>query len=268
VNGRRPTQRQPASEATSEASRLLTVSTDEVTSIAARLAGVRASVAAACERGGRDPSEVTIVGVSKTHPLETVGAAVEAGMVDLGENRAQEFVPKAEGAATLIRDAATAAGSLSPRWHFIGHLQRNKVRQVLPHLYALHSVDSERLIDEITRRWESGIRPASGEPLRCYVEVNVAGEEQKHGSASSDLDALLQAATASEAIELVGLMTVAPRVADPEETRPVFRELRELAEAHGVSGLSMGMTEDYGVAIEEGATVVRIGRAIFGERRS
>ncbi len=230
-----------------------------MSSIAARLTDVRASVAAACERAGRDPSEVTIVGVSKTHPLETVGAALEAGMVDLGENRAQEFAPKAVGAAEA---------GLSPRWHFIGHLQRNKVRQVLTHLYALHSVDSERLIEEITRRWESGIRPASGERLRCYVEVNVAGEEQKHGSTSSDLAPLLRAAAASEAIELVGLMTVAPRVSDPEEARPVFRELRELAEAHGLSGLSMGMTEDYGVAIEEGATVVRIGRAIFGERRS
>jgi PLP dependent protein len=230
-----------------------------VISIATRLADVRASVAAACERAGRDPSEVTIVGVSKTHPLETVAAAVEAGMVDLGENRAQEFVPKAVGAEEQ---------SVAARWHFIGHLQRNKARQVLPHLYALHSVDSERLIEEITRRWESGIRPASGEPPRCYVEVNVAGEEQKHGSTASDLESLLRAAEASEAIELVGLMTVAPRVADPEEVRPVFRKLRELAAAHGVSGLSMGMTEDYGVAIEEGATVVRIGRAIFGERRS
>lgn len=230
-----------------------------MTSIATRLADVRALVTAACERAGRDPAEVTIVGVSKTHPLETVAAAIEAGMVDLGENRAQEFVPKAVGAGE---------SGLAPRWHFIGHLQRNKVRQVLPQLYALHSVDSERLIEEITRRWDSGIRPASGERLRCYVEVNVAGEAQKHGSAASALDSLLQAAEASEAIELVGLMTVAPRVADPEEVRPVFRELRELAAAHGVSGLSMGMTEDYGVAIEEGATVVRIGRAIFGERRS
>ena len=216
-------------------------------------------VAAACERAGRDPAEVTIVGVSKTHPLETVAAAVAAGMVELGENRAQEFVPKATGAAEA---------GLEPRWHFIGQLQRNKVRQVLPHLYALHSVDSERLIEEITRRWESGIRPASGERLRCYVEVNVAGEAQKHGSETDGLTGLLRAAAASGAIEVAGLMTVAPRVSDPEDARPVFRELRELAAAHGLSGLSMGMTEDYGVAIEEGATVVRIGRAIFGERRS
>ncbi len=216
-------------------------------------------VAAACERTGRNPAEVTIVGVSKTHPLETVAAAAAAGMMQLGENRAQEFVPKAAGAA---------AAGLEARWHFIGQLQRNKVRQVLPYLSVLHSVDSERLIEEITRRWESGVRPASGERLRCYVEVNVAGEAQKHGSAAGGLAALLRAAAASQAIEVSGLMTVAPQVNDPEDARPVFRELRELAAAHGLSGLSMGMTEDYGVAIEEGATVVRIGRAIFGERRS
>jgi len=216
-------------------------------------------VAAACERTGRNPAEVTIVGVSKTHPLETVAAAAAAGMMQLGENRAQEFVPKA---------AEAAAAGLEARWHFIGQLQRNKVRQVLPYLSVLHSVDSERLIEEITRRWESGVRPASGERLRCYVEVNVAGEAQKHGSAAGGLAALLRAAAASQAIEVSGLMTVAPQVNDPEDARPVFRELRELAAAHGLSGLSMGMTEDYGVAIEEGATVVRIGRAIFGERRS
>jgi len=202
---------------------------------------------------------VTLVGVSKTHPLETVAAALEAGLVKLGENRAQEFVPKAAG--------ATAAG-LQPRWHFIGHLQRNKVRQVSPHLSVLHSVDSERLIEEITQRWESGIRPASRERLRCYVEVNVAGEAQKHGRESDGLVSLLEAAAASEAIEVAGLMTVAPRVSKPEDAHPVFRALRELAAAHGVSGLSIGMTEDYGVAIEEGATLVRVGRAIFGERRS
>ena len=254
--------RRRGSAAISEASRLLTVPSDQLTltsTIAARLGEVRAAVAAACDRAGRDPSEVTIVGVSKTHPVETVAAACAAGMLDLGENRAQEFVPKA---------AAAAAAGLSPRWHFIGHLQRNKVRQVLPQLHALHSVDSVRLVSEITRQWESGIRPGSGEALRCYVEVNVSGEAQKHGSDASDLVELLEAASASPAIELAGLMTVAPRVADPEEVRPVFRALRELAAAHGVSGLSMGMTEDYGVAIEEGATVVRVGRAIFGERRS
>jgi pyridoxal phosphate enzyme (YggS family) len=223
------------------------------------LAAVQSLVATACERAGRDPAEVTIVGVAKTHTLETVAAASAAGMVELGENRAQEFVPKAVRAVEQ---------GLATRWHFIGHLQRNKVRQVLPHLYALHSVDSVRLIDDISRRWKSGIRPASGEPLRCYVEVNVTGEPQKHGSEAGALSSLLKAAEASAAIELAGLMTVAPRVADPEDTRPVFRELRELATAHGLSGLSMGMTEDYSVAIEEGATVVRIGRAIFGERRS
>jgi pyridoxal phosphate enzyme (YggS family) len=240
-------------------SRPLTVPTDRLTSIPARLAEVRALVSAACKRAGRDPTEVTLVGVSKTHPLETVAAALEAGMVDLGENRAQEFVPKV---------VQTTEAGLRPHWHFIGHLQRNKVRQVLPHLSALHSVDSERLVEEITRQWELGVRPESGEKLCCYVEVNVAREVQKHGSNTDGLTSLLRTAAASEAIEVVGLMTVAPRVSNTEETRPVFRELRELAAAHGLSGLSMGMTEDYGVAIEEGATVVRVGRAIFGERRN
>jgi hypothetical protein len=225
--------------------------------LAARYAAVHERVATACERAGRDPAEVTIVGISKTHPFATIAAAARAGIADLGENRAQEFVPKAEEAA---------AAALDLRWHFVGHLQRNKARQVLPHLYALHSLDSAALVDEIDRRWSSGETPASRSQVRCYVEVNVAGETQKAGVVPSAVSPLLDRASASPALEVAGLMTVAPRVDDPEDVRPVFRELRELARAHGLTGLSMGMTEDYAVAIEEGATVIRVGRAIFGER--
>ena len=217
--------------------------------IAERLVAVRANVAAACERAGRDPSEVTIVGVTKTHPVEVAAAALDAGLEDLGENRAQEFVPKAEAAATL---------GLRPRWHFIGHLQRNKVRQVLPHTAVLHSLDSVRLAHEIDRREEV--------PIPCYLETNVAGEHTKTGIAPAELDELLREVAQCSKVEVAGLMAVAPQVPDPEQVRPVFRELRELAAAHGLSGLSMGMTEDYAVAIEEGATLVRIGRAIFGPR--
>ena len=224
-------------------------------SLATRLADVRAQIAQACERAGRDPAEITVVGVSKTQPAATVREAIAAGLLDLGENRAQDLLAQTE--------AATAAGLL-PRWHFIGHLQRNKVQEVLPHLFALHSLDSVRLIEEIGRRRES--LGAVGR-LPCYLEVNVGGEEQKSGIAPSDLPALLASASASPAIAVEGLMTVAPQVTDPEHARPIFRELRELAEAHGLRGLSMGMTEDYPVAIEEGATVVRVGRAIFGERQ-
>jgi pyridoxal phosphate enzyme (YggS family) len=222
------------------------------TQLTQRLAAVRARIAVACDRSGRDPAEVQLVGVSKTHGLDAVREALDAGLVDLGENRAQELVPKAE-------DAASAG--LTPRWHFIGQLQRNKVRQVLPHISVLHSLDSERLLREIERRTESAHR------LDCYVEVNVAGEQQKHGLAPSDLAPVLQAAARSEAVLLRGLMTVAPLTADAEEVRPVFRELAALAAAHGLEGLSMGMTDDFEVAIEEGATLVRVGRAIFGPRR-
>ena len=219
--------------------------------IAERLAAVLAEVARACERAGRDAAEVTIIGVTKTQPVEAVRDALTAGLTDFGENRVQELAPKAEAAA----DAG-----LTPRWHFIGHLQRNKVRQLLPHTAVLHSLDSERLIDEIERR--------AAHPLSCYLEVNVGGEASKEGIVPHDLPSLLVAAQSAHHIEVTGLMTVAPPVDDPEQARPIFRRLRELARAHSLDGLSMGMTDDYAVAIEEGATVVRIGRAIFGARRA
>ena len=223
------------------------------TALAQRLARVRARVEAACARAGRDPANVQLIGVSKTHGLDAVREALEAGLADLGENRAQEFAPKAEAAANA---------GLSPRWHFIGHLQRNKVRQVLPRIAVLHSLDSPRLLAEIERR-SDGTRTVD-----AYVEVNIGGEAQKHGLAPSDVASMLRAATNSPAVELRGLMTVAPQVDDPQELRPLFRELAALAAAHSLEGLSMGMTDDFEVAIEEGATLVRVGRAIFGPRQA
>lgn len=233
--------------------------TTSTATIATRLEAVRERVAAACERAGRDPADITIVGVTKTHPVDAVEEALAAGQVDLGENRAQELVPKAEQAADM---------GLAPRWHFIGGLQRNKVRQVLPHIAVLHSLDSLRLATEIEKRAEQGRSPNPDVPLPCYLEVNVGGEDSKQGVAPDEVAELLRATAALRHVDVVGLMTVAPQVDDPELVRPVFRELRELAEAHGLDELSMGMTEDYGVAIEEGATVVRLGRVIFGPRRS
>ena len=221
--------------------------------VAERLAAVRAEVERACERAGRDPAAVTLVGVTKTQPLEAVREALAAGLPDLGENRAQELVPKAR---------AAAEGGLAPRWHFIGHLQRNKARDVLPHIVALHSLDSARLLDRLARE----VDRLAASPLRCYLEINVSGEASKTGAAPEALPELLAAAQATPQVEVAGLMTVAPLVDDPQRVRPLFRRLRELAGAHGLEGLSMGMTDDYAVAIEEGATVVRIGRAIFGPR--
>ncbi|MCY4615082.1 MAG: YggS family pyridoxal phosphate-dependent enzyme [Chloroflexi bacterium] len=233
--------------------------TTSTATIATRLEAVRERVAAACERAGRDPAGVTTVGVTKTHPVDAVEEALAAGQVDLGENRAQELVPKAEQAADM---------GLVPRWHFIGGLQRNKVRQVLPHIAVLHSLDSLRLATEIEKRAEQGRSPNPDVPLPCYLEVNVGGEDSKQGVAPGEVAELLRATAELRHVDVAGLMTVAPQVDDPELVRPVFRELRELAEAHGLAELSMGMTEDYEVAIEEGATVVRLGRVIFGPRRS
>ena len=234
--------------------------TATATSIASRLAVVREHIAAACDRADRDPAEVTIVGVTKTHPPSLVEEALAAGLTDIGENRAQELLPKA---------AALEARGLAPRWHFIGRLQRNKVRGVLPHLAALHSLGSVRLADEIERRAER-LEAASGAsargPLPCYLEVNVADEASKDGISPKELPELLREAANRPHIAVAGLMTVAPLVDDPEQVRPVFRRLRELARAHGLEGLSMGMTDDYVVAVEEGATVVRLGRVIFGAR--
>ena len=221
------------------------------TSIAGRLEAVRAEIAAACERADRDRGGVQIVGVTKTHPLEVVAEALEAGLEDFGENRAQELLPKAEAAAAM---------GLAPRWHFVGHLQRNKVRQLLPQIVALHSLDSLRLAGEIERR--------ASELLPCYLEINVGGEASKEGADPAQLPELLRGLSSHPHVEVVGLMTVAPFVDDPELVRPVFRRLRELAEAHGLAGLSMGMTGDYHVAVEEGASVVRLGRVLFGERRA
>ncbi|MEX1022964.1 MAG: YggS family pyridoxal phosphate-dependent enzyme [Dehalococcoidia bacterium] len=228
--------------------------------LAERVIEVRRRVIAACDRAGRDPGDVRIVAVSKTHPIEAVAEAMREGIEEFGENRTDELVEKAL--------AADAAG-LTPVWHFVGHLQRNKARDTVPHIDTLHSLDSVRLIQEIEQRWpdaEQGQPAHAGDRLPCYLEVNVAGEAQKHGVSPQDLPALLEAARASSVLRVDGLMTLAPQVRDPEDARPVFHALRRLAEEHGLTGLSMGMTDDFEVAIEEGATVIRIGRAIFGDR--
>jgi pyridoxal phosphate enzyme (YggS family) len=218
-------------------------------SVAERLAAVREQIAGACRAAGRSPSEITLVGVSKTFPAEAVAEAVRAGLADLGENRVQEGVPKAEALAEM---------GLTPTWHLVGHLQTNKVRKALEHFHVFHSVDSERLV--------AAIGKAATHPIRVFLQVNVAGEDTKSGVAPSDLARLVDAARNTPNVEVQGLMTIAPIVQDPEEARPVFAELRRLAERHGLTQLSMGMSHDFAAAIAEGATHVRIGRAIFGER--
>ncbi|MHB8514018.1 MAG: YggS family pyridoxal phosphate-dependent enzyme [Dehalococcoidia bacterium] len=217
--------------------------------LAARIAAVRARIDAACARAGRDPRGVTLVGVSKTHSASTIAAAHAAGLKDFGENRVQEAAPKIE---TL------RASGMSPVWHLVGHLQTNKARAALGLFDILHGVDSERLAEAISRD--------AARPVRLLVQVNVVGETSKYGVASGAVAGLVACIRRMPNVELTGLMTVGPRVDNPEDARAAFRELRALRDALGLRDLSMGMTEDFEVAVEEGATLVRVGRALFGDR--
>ncbi len=216
--------------------------------VAERLAMVRESIARACARAGRSVDEVTLVAVSKRHPAEAVRAAYAAGQRVFGENYVQELVEKAAALADLE----------DLRWHFIGHLQRNKARQVAEVGAVVETVDSPRLARELGRR--------ASAPLDVLAQVNVAGEAQKSGCAPEELPALLEAIASEPQLRLRGLMTIPPFDDDPERTRPHFARLRALADAHGLPARSMGMSADLEVAIEEGATIVRVGTAIFGPR--
>jgi PLP dependent protein len=237
-------------------------------SIASNIAAVRERIAAAARRAGRDPAAITLVAVTKTHPPELVAQAIAAGAADLGENRVQE-------AATKI--AALDAYREAVRWHLIGHLQRNKARPAAELFDLVHSVDSLRLAEALARQLTPGRR------LPVLLQVNVSGEASKEGfdlpgglENRQALDALLpdmEQIVALPGLAVRGLMTVAPIVDTPEQARPVFRRLRELRDAlarrfpqASWDELSMGMTDDFEAAIAEGATIVRVGRAIFGER--
>ncbi|HJX61680.1 MAG TPA: YggS family pyridoxal phosphate-dependent enzyme [Dehalococcoidia bacterium] len=215
--------------------------------IAERVAHLRQRVQRAAERARRSPAEITIVAVSKGFPPSAIDEAVVAGIADVGENRVQE------AAAKIV-----ALRGLPVTWHLVGHLQTNKAKTALELFDIIHSVDSLHLAEALSNR---ALRP-----LPLLLEVNAAGEASKFGLPPGEVDAAAQAIARLPRLDLRGLMTVAPFVSDPETVRPVFRELRRLRDALGLPELSMGMTDDFEVAIEEGATLVRIGRAIFGER--
>ncbi|MDI6870071.1 MAG: YggS family pyridoxal phosphate-dependent enzyme [Bacillota bacterium] len=223
------------------------------------LAAVRRGIAEAAERAGRDPDGVRLVAVTKGQELDDLRAVLAGGVTDLGENRVQELVAKA---------AALVGEKPAPRWHMIGYLQRNKVKALLPWCRIIHSVDRLSLGEEIARRAEGG------PPVEVLVEVNVTGEATKAGVRPAEAEGLLRALAALPGIRVRGLMTVAPVSPEAERNRPVFRELRRLSErlnGLGIPGvelveLSMGMSQDYAVAVEEGATLVRVGTAIFGPR--
>ena len=222
------------------------------TTIAANIEALRARIAAAAGRAGRDAARVTLVGasaMSKGVTSEMVLAALDAGLRDFGENYVQE---------AQLRIAELGPRASEATWHFIGHLQTNKVPAALTLFDTIESVDSLRLAQTISRR--------ATKPVRILLEVNVAGEASKRGFEPGEVAGAVAQIAAMPNIDLMGLMTMAPEVKDAEETRPVFRALRQLAEANGLAELSMGMTNDFEVAVEEGATMVRIGRALFAGR--
>lgn len=219
--------------------------------ISAAIERVRERIARACERAGRNVDAVQLISVSKGHPVETIRAAYDAGMRVFGENYAQELAEK----ASILGDLEEI------RWRFIGHLQRNKIKLIERARASVDTVDSLRLAEALSSRAK-----LAGRDVELLIQVNVAREPQKSGCTPEDLPALVEAVRALPNVDLRGLMTVAPDSSDPEETRPFFSALRELAEAHGLPELSMGMTHDLEQAVEEGATMVRIGTAIFGPR--
>jgi pyridoxal phosphate enzyme (YggS family) len=224
-------------------------------SIADNYNAVLDRVAAACARAGREPGEVRVIGVTKTKPAATVREASEAGITDVGENYVQEIIEKHDELGDIVR------------WHFIGHLQRNKVRAIAPFVSMIHGVDSERLGIEIDRQATS-----LGRRVPVLMQVNTSGEESKFGIAPEEAPALAAALARMPNIELAGLMTIAAFLDDQELVRPMFRHLRALRDsisrdlAIPLPHLSMGMTADFEAAIEEGATLVRIGTALFGSR--
>ena len=220
------------------------------TDIEANIKGIRERIASACQRAGRSPDEITIVAVTKTVEPPAIATAFKLGIRHFGENRVQEAEAK-------IRELSWLEPH--PTWHMVGHLQSNKAKVVVEIFDIIHSVDSVRLAEVISRRAESTI------PI--LLEVNIAGEASKSGLTPSEVEPALEAITRLPHLEIKGLMTIAPMVADTEQVRPVFRQLRSLRDSLGLKQLSMGMTDDFEIAIEEGTTLVRIGRAIFSERK-
>jgi len=229
--------------------------TSEIASISQRLAEVKRTIDEATAKAGRAPGSARLVAVSKHKSAEAIRAAYAAGQRDFGENYAQELAEKA-AALSDLPDLV---------WHAIGQLQRNKVKAIVPHARFLHAVDRADLALEIDRR-----AAAASVTIAALIEVNLEGEASKGGCAPADLGGLLAAFERLAHVRVIGLMTIPPAEDDPEQTRPRFAALRALRDAHGGAAalpeLSMGMSHDFAVAIAEGATLVRVGTAIFGAR--
>ncbi|MBA3328255.1 MAG: YggS family pyridoxal phosphate-dependent enzyme [Solirubrobacterales bacterium] len=211
--------------------------------VRANLADVRGRIAAAAARAGRGADDIGLVAAVKYVPVDELGVLAEAGVAVAGENRARELQAK----AAAHPDAFT--------WDFIGHLQSRKVKQITPLVRLIHSVSTDSVLEQLRRHAAPG--------LRVLVEVNVAGEAGKSGVAPAELDAFLERCSGVAAVEVAGLMTMPPLAGEPSDSRPWFAALRELAADRGLTELSMGTTQDFEVAVEEGATIVRIGTSLY-----
>jgi len=226
--------------------------------LASNLTRIRERIAAACSRANRDPSSVTMLAVTKTQPTEIVGEAARLGLTLFGENKVQEALQKI---------AQTA--DLPMTWHLIGHLQSNKARKAGEAFNVIHSIDGAPLIAKLDEA-----ATAAGRTVQLIVQIDLAGEATKHGAREDELQHIFDAARTARAARVTGLMTLPPATDDPEGARPYFRKLRSLrdgllsrgVDASMLTDLSMGMSHDFEVAIEEGSTLVRVGSAIFGER--
>lgn len=207
----------------------------------------------------RKIGKTTLIAVSKTQPVESIEALYHLGHRDFGENYVQELVEKAE--------KLRAAGCDGIRWHFIGHLQTNKVKSLIPHLHAVHSVDSEKLALELAKRWKAECSDCF--PLPCFIEVNIDREPTKAGVMPDDVVALATKLAKNPSIKLMGLMAIPTATQNPEQSAGAFTRLRELeiqCHPHTAGNLSMGMSSDFEVALQHGATHIRVGTALFGQR--
>ena len=228
-------------------------------SVANRLAEVRARIDAAARGAGREPSSVRLVAVSKTFPIDAVREAYAAGQRDFGENRVQEALEK-----------IAASADLDVRWHLLGHLQTNKARKAAPAFAMIQSLDSVDLLRKL-----DAAAAAAGRSPELLVQVDLAGESTKHGIRPGEVPAIFEAAATCQAARVVGVMTLPPIPQKPEDARPWFRQLQGLRQGWLAAGVppallrevSMGMSGDFEVAVQEGATIVRVGTAIFGSRR-
>jgi pyridoxal phosphate enzyme (YggS family) len=230
-----------------------------MTSVAENLSVIRSRIEAACLRAGREPSEVKLVGVTKTVPVDRIREGVKAGIHILGENYVQEARTKVE-----------ALADLDVSWHFIGHLQSNKVKMTLDWCHCIHTLDRESLGKELDRQAQK-----LGKRIPVLIQVNIGDEETKSGVSSENLSSLFEKTSSLDGLDIRGLMILPPYYDDPERVRPHFRKLRRLLSdlkqkapsPETLTELSMGMSNDFEVAIEEGATLIRIGTALFGSRQ-